>query len=142
MDRNHRPVEPIIRSQPGLSLDARYLAFFARFNQQQFFEAHEALEELWLGQRGGPRDLFYKGLIQLAGAFVHLQKRRPAPAASLFRLAQANLAKYPGLYEGLELQTARKLIVQWLARIERAEGELSLAANPPELGLAKPGSGV
>ena len=43
-------------------------------------------------QRHTPNDGFYKGLIQLAGAFVHLQKDRLRPAASLFRLAQKYLA--------------------------------------------------
>lgn len=61
------------------------------FNHGRFFEAHHVLEELWLPRRGKADANFLKGLIQLAGAFVHLQKSRPAPALALFRLARANL---------------------------------------------------
>jgi predicted metal-dependent hydrolase len=67
-------------SRPGM--DPHYLGYFECFNQQLFYEAHDVLEELWLAQRRQPNDLFYKGLIQLAGAFVHLQKNRLKPAAA------------------------------------------------------------
>ena len=60
----------------GKGMDAHYLGYFECFNRQLFYEAHDVLEELWLAQRNQPNDLFFKGLIQLAGAFVHLQKER------------------------------------------------------------------
>ena len=46
------------------------------FNQQAYYEAHDVLEVLWLQNRDCP---LLKGLIQLAGAFVHLQKHAAAP---------------------------------------------------------------
>jgi len=101
------------------AFDRHYIEFFDCFNQQRYFEAHEVLEQIWLPSRGGPQDLFYKGLIQLAGAFVHLQKRRPGPSARLLRRAQANLEGYPAVWENLELTTVRFLIGEWLARLER-----------------------
>ena len=76
--------------------DPHYLSYFECFNQQRFFEAHEVLEVLWLTQRDGPNGPFYKGLIQLAGAFVHWQKNRPGPAVALFKLAQTYLQQIPG----------------------------------------------
>lgn len=65
--------------------DPRYVRFFECFNQQLFFEAHEVLEALWLPQRQGLNGRFYKGLIQLAGAFVHLQKGRRPPGGAAVR---------------------------------------------------------
>jgi predicted metal-dependent hydrolase len=109
-------------------LDPHYLGYFECFNRQLFFEAHEVLEELWLPQRAGVKGLFYKGLIQLAGAFVHLQKGRLAPAAALFRLARTNLGKYPSKFEALEVEAVRLLITEWLARIE--EGRLECMGRP------------
>ncbi len=78
----------------GRELDAHYLGYFDFFNRQLFYEAHDVLENLWLKDRNGPEGAFYKGLIQLAGAFVHLQKNRLRPAAALFKLAQANIKIY------------------------------------------------
>ena len=72
-------------------LDRHYTGYFEMFNCQKYFEAHEVLEHIWLKDRNGPDGAFHKGLIQLAGAFVHVQKNRPRPAVSLFKLALANL---------------------------------------------------
>lgn len=100
--------------------DPRYLRFFECFNQQLFFEAHEVLEGLWRPQRQGPNGPFYKGLIQLAGAFVHLQKNRLRPAATLFELARENLRHYPATHEGLAVTNARELIEDWLSKLRSA----------------------
>ena len=64
-----------IESFRGYELAAHYLGYFECFNRQLFFEAHEVLEELWLAQRDGPKGAFYKGLIQLAGAFVYSDRQ-------------------------------------------------------------------
>jgi predicted metal-dependent hydrolase len=76
------------------------------------------LEELWLADRHGPNGAFYKGLIQLAGAFVHLQKQRFQPAAALFKLARANVEKYSAPHERLDTQGVVVLIDDWLGRLE------------------------
>jgi len=102
----------------GRGVDPRYAGYFDYFNRGLYYEAHDVLEQLWLPERGGPNGLFYKGLIQLAGAFVHLQKDRPAPAAALLKLARANLMKYPPKHEHLDLPRVLALIGRWLAMLE------------------------
>jgi predicted metal-dependent hydrolase len=107
----------------GLRLDAEagrggfdpcYLGYFECFNRGLYYEAHDVLEHLWL--RNGhhvPEAGFYKGLIQLAGAFVHLKLqhahpdhpkhgRRLDPARRLFLLAAANLEPYRPRYQGVD----------------------------------------
>ena len=42
------------------------------FNAGRFYESHEHLEEIWQYERGRVRDA-YKGLIQIAAAFVSLR---------------------------------------------------------------------
>jgi predicted metal-dependent hydrolase len=110
----------------GGDLDAHYLGYFDCFNQQLFYEAHDVLEELWLPDRRGPNGDFFKGLIQLAGAFVHLQKERLRPSAALFKLARTNLAKYPATHEQLDLRAVLDLIESWLSALEGAD----FARNP------------
>lgn len=98
---------------PAPGRDPRYVGYFACFNAGRYYEAHDVLEDLWLGERGADA-AFYKGLIQLAGAFVHLQKqharplhakdgRRLAPAARLFALAGRNLAPFAPHHLGLDV---------------------------------------
>ncbi len=105
MSKKSAKIAALIDSCRGRDLDAHYLGYFECFNQTLFYEAHDVLEELWLANRQGPNYAFHKGLIQLAGAFVHLQKNRLRPSAALFKLAQANLQKYPAIHEHLNLTT-------------------------------------
>ncbi len=102
--------------------ELQYLGYFECFNQQRYYEAHDVLEELWLRikkTRNG-ESLFYKGLIQLAGAFVHLQKSRLNPAARLLRLTLKNLEPWQPQTKGLDVQELVKRIQGWLAQLENS----------------------
>jgi predicted metal-dependent hydrolase len=133
-------IAAMIESFRGQELDAHYLGYFDCFNRQLFYEAHDVLENLWLQDRHGPNGNFYKGLIQLAGAFVHLQKNRLRPSAALFKLAQANLEKYPREHEHLNLEMVHGLIRNWLGDLESAHFEKNpMMKNPsPKLNLDLP----
>jgi predicted metal-dependent hydrolase len=85
------------------NLDPRFLAFVQLFNEEKFFEAHEELEILWRQEKGEARD-FYQGLIQIAAAFVHIQKDTPEGAQKLYQTASRYLKAYPPFYFSLNLQ--------------------------------------
>jgi len=118
MSKKSGAIAEIIEQFQGRDFDAHYLGYFECFNRRLYFEAHDVLEELWLAQRHGPNYSFYKGLIQLAGAFVHLQKERLQPAGSLFRLARTNISRYPAQHEKLDVTSVLGLIEDWLSRLE------------------------
>jgi predicted metal-dependent hydrolase len=116
----------------------QYLAFFDEFNRQRFYEAHEVLESLWLPAREGADGAFYKGLIQVAGAFVHLQKDRFGPAIALLRLAGRNVSAYPEEYRQFDVQRLRELIQKWLGALEEARFNPLRFGPPPHLELISP----
>lgn len=123
MSKKSAKIAALIEGCRGHELDAHYLGYFECFNRGLFYEAHDVLEELWLADRHGPDGDFYKGLIQFAGAFVHLQKHtaprpRLRPSAALFKLARTNLAKYPPVHHQLVLTTLLRTIEEWLSRLE------------------------
>jgi hypothetical protein len=133
-------IAALIADCQGRDLDAHYLGYFECFNRGWFFEAHDVLEELWLAEgKAGPNYGFYKALIQLAGAFVHLQKNRLGPAAALFRLARTYLARYPDKHERLDLAEVRAWIEEWLTRLAGAESNPFPAVPAPRFG---PGPGA
>jgi predicted metal-dependent hydrolase len=111
-------VQALLKTAGASGPEGPYLAYFFFFNRQQFYEAHDILESLWLAERKGPSNEFYKALIQLAGAFVHLQKRRVKPAIALFKLSKSYLIKYPQVHEGLSLSNVLRLIDDWVAHLE------------------------
>ncbi len=96
--------------------DVRFAAYFHHFNRGDYYEAHDVLESLWLEEgRGAKGAAFYQGLIQLAGAFVHLRKhyenpthpvhqQRLPPAYRLLGLAEANLSGYGAVWQGVKIQ--------------------------------------
>jgi predicted metal-dependent hydrolase len=115
-------IAALIAECEGKDLPAHYLGYFECFNRQLFYEAHDVLEELWLAQgRHGANYGFYKGLIQFAGAFVHLQKNRLKPAAALFRLSQSYLCRYPAQHEGLSVTSVITSALEWTADLECRE---------------------
>lgn len=135
----HERIAELAKNFVADGVDPRYAGYFALFNQQKFYEAHDILEDLWLPDRKGVNGDFYKGLIQLAGAFVHLQKNRLRPSAALFKLAQANLEKYSSPHEKLNLVAVQQLIAGWIFRLEKDEFTINPLTNAmtPQLALQK-----
>jgi hypothetical protein len=113
-----------------------YRAFFRCWNEQRYYEAHDVLEQVWL-QRTTPDDAqYFKGLIQAAGAFVHLQKqfehpthpkhgRRLAPAVRLFRLAERNLAPLGAERHAFDLVTFREMLSRHATVIVESEHKIN-----------------
>ena len=104
-----------------------YRAFFRCWNEQRYYEAHDVLEQLWLNTESSDA-AFFKGLIQAAGAFVHLQKRfehpshakhsrRLPPAVRLFRLAERNLANFAPWHYGLDVAALCNLLSRYADEI-------------------------
>jgi predicted metal-dependent hydrolase len=137
MSKKSPKIAALIEQCRGHELPAHYLGYFECFNQQMFYEAHDVLEELWLTDRQGPNYGFYKGLIQFAGAFVHLQKNRLRPAAALFKLSRSYLEKYPSPYERLDVARVIELTRTWIELLE-ADGYVENPIHrcqPPTLGV-------
>jgi predicted metal-dependent hydrolase len=89
-----------------------YLRGLRDFNQEAFFEAHEALEDAW---RIAPVEerKFLQALVQLAVAFHHFKNGNMAGAGSVMKRAGQNLAAYPNRFRGLDLTSLRLSIAEW-----------------------------
>jgi predicted metal-dependent hydrolase len=79
------------------------------FNKKEFFDCHDAFEELWMEERG-ERRLFLQGLIQAAVGCHHLSNGNTSGAISQYTKSLDKLRQYPDDYMGLEMQTFRKEI--------------------------------
>ncbi len=119
-----------------ITRNAFYLSFFRCWNEQRYYEAHDVLEHLWLGTNLDDA-IFFKGLIQAAGAFVHLQKqwqhpdhpkhgRRLPPASRLFALAARNLDPFQPRHHGLDVAG----LCQLLRAQERLLVDSAFTVNP------------
>ena len=126
-----------------------YRAYFRCWNEQRYYEAHDVLEQVWLNSDTAD-DHFFKGLIQAAGAFVHLQKnfehpthakhgRRLRPAVKLFELAERNLAAFAPEHHALDVAVLLELLRTTRQRIVASEFKTNpwSPKNAPKLELGR-----
>ncbi len=108
-----------------------YRGFFRCWNEQRYYEAHDVLEHLWLSTTSSDAD-YFKGLIQAAGGFVHLQHhyrepthrvhgRRLAPAVRLFRLAEKNLRPFAPQRHAFDVAGLLQLVQEQVDAIVQSE---------------------
>jgi hypothetical protein len=121
-------------------LERDYAAYRDCFNSGRYYEAHDALEPLWLRDRDREGANLLKGLIQLAGAFVHVQKERIGPARALLGRARFHLEPFVTASPMVDVPTILGLIGQWEIRVGTAiAGDQLLRKYAPP---ALPGSRV
>jgi hypothetical protein len=125
------------------------------FGRGEFWESHEVLEAPWREGRSG----FYKGLILLASAWVHVQRGNPRGIAAQLQKARRELAPYRPTYLGVDVDSllatadaALRVVADrggsaaaadWLALVPPPRLDLApsrVRGDEPELGSS--GSGV
>src|SRR4051812_24959221 len=84
--------------------DQRLVRGILQFNDREFFECHETLEEIWTTEHG-PRRLFLQALIHHAVGFYHHQRGNSEGAQRQLRKGLTKLIVYLPGYEGID--TAR-----------------------------------
>jgi hypothetical protein len=82
--------------------DSRYLAGVALFNEGEYFEAHEAWEDLWSESHGDDRR-FYQGLIQAAVGLCHFVNGNLGGAVKLYQSAREYMSRCPDTMHGMSL---------------------------------------
>ena len=71
------------------------------FNAGQYFEAHEAWEDMWRPTQG-PLRLYYQGLVQAAVGLHHLQKGNLNGATAQLKKSLSKLEQYPAKFCGID----------------------------------------
>lgn len=94
--RKLREALPPPLSRPDTS---NFERFVETFDSGHYWEAHEVLEESWKSDRQD----FYKGLIQVAASWVHLQRNNRSGVLKVLPRALDYLGKYPSRHRGWDL---------------------------------------
>jgi uncharacterized protein len=97
---------------------AKFQRGIDHFNAQEFFEAHEVWEEIWLAERG-PEKTFLQGLIQIAAAFHHYCRGNSWGAELLLAAGIVKLLRFPEDSSDLHVAELRDAAKNWA----RALGE-------------------
>jgi predicted metal-dependent hydrolase len=104
------------------------------FNTRRFFEAHEALETVWLKAKGH-RKILVHGLIQVAAAFHHYTHRNPAGFCSLLEKGCTKLERFGAEAEGLDLAGLMLELRPWREHLDRSSYHALPAPPLPRIKL-------
>ncbi len=92
-------------------------AGLACYRRNEFFEAHEHWEIVWLRLKD-PEKSFLQALIQLTSAFHHLQTGNRAGTVSLLRRVERKLEGRPAHVAGISVAPLLAEVRVWLHAIE------------------------
>src|SRR4051794_8305800 len=103
-----------------------YLDGIQLFNDHEFFEAHEAWEDIW-HMAYGLKHEFYQGLIQCAVALEHYRRSNPRGVISLYQSYRPKFKDVPPVFMGMA-------VPQFLAAMHEALRPVIEASPLPEKG--------
>jgi predicted metal-dependent hydrolase len=94
------------------------------FNDEEFFQCHEVLEEAWTAE-ARPRRLFLQALIHLAVGLYHCKRGNPIGASRQLHKGLKKLAKCLPVCEGID---TGRLYQESLAALDQIEAGVPLPA--------------
>jgi predicted metal-dependent hydrolase len=115
-------------------LSPRAIKGIELFNEQAYFEAHEELELAWMEESGPVREL-YRGILQVAVAYLQITRQNYRGALKMFLRLRQWLDPLPGICRGVDVARLRQEALAARAALE-ALGPNRLAEF--DRGLLKP----
>ncbi len=112
-----------------------FLEGIHHFNARRFWEAHEAWETIWL-EAESDLDQYLQGLIQMAAAYHHVQRRTYRGAPRLFAAALKRLEAFPLICCGVDrtkVESAARRHRAWLEETAAAPQEPLEVSEYPKL---------
>lgn len=105
----------------------KYLHAIQLFNEQEFFECHDELEELWSESMGEQKE-FLQGLIQASVALFHFGNENFGGARKLYESSRKRLERFPAEFLGID-------VLRLVIELERCFEELLGAGTTYPAGI-------
>lgn len=97
------------------------------FNEQKYWECHEALEDLWMEDRNDPARNVYWAIIQVAAACIHYRDQKIIGARGMIAKAKEKFKRCH------DLHVITDLMYQYLDWQELEELVMKIPDENPEL---------
>ena len=105
LDNVRHVVEEEIEKEDGIKDGIFY------FNNERFWEAHEAWEGAWKKCYGKEKEVI-QGIILVAAAFAHSQKNENGIALGIFGRALEKIGDFSGTYNNIDIDKIRRKITE------------------------------
>lgn len=103
------------------SYEPLYVDYLIYFNRDQdYFECHEVLEELWLER---DRDPLYKGLLQIAVGLYHYRNGNLRGGLLMLQSSLDLLVPYPESMLGIQLEALKEDVSGLVRELQQSEPE-------------------
>jgi hypothetical protein len=93
----------------AVEMEVLFQKGLAEYEKGDYFEAHEAWEDLW-SDYNFPDRKFIQGLIQLAVSFVHLGNGNLTGARNLLKKCENKFAEYAGIQRNININELKSSI--------------------------------
>ena len=103
----HIPDYPAIQASCKESLSPTALAGLHLFNQGEYFEAHEVLEEAWNGDQSPAQEL-YRAILQIAVAYLQIERGNYRGAVKMFLRVRQWLEPLPEVCRSVNVAQLRR----------------------------------
>lgn len=108
---------------------SRLITAIGKFNEQDYFECHEILEDIWFDVHDESRDL-YQGLLHYATALYHLTKKKNTKGTFLqLTKALQRLNKFNGKINGIDVPKVIRQIKKLRSKLLKKE----MPERPPRI---------
>jgi len=88
------------------------------FNSKNFFEAHEALEDAWRGEKGEVRNL-YRGILQAAVVYLHITRGNYDGAIKVYERCIKWLNDWSPICRGIQVGKLRNDLENVIREVRR-----------------------
>jgi hypothetical protein len=99
---------------PQIEVDKAIREGLVFFNEERYWESHEALEHAWR-RAAGPEKEVLQGIILVAAALVHLQKNDKTVTLGVLVRANDKLSPYHGEHFGVNIDVIRETVSRMIA---------------------------
>jgi len=131
----------LARNEGFAGWSAEYIKGIELHNAGQYWQAHEAWEDLWIREEGEVK-LFYQGLIQVTAAFHHYGHSNWEGMRKLLKDGMAKLERFRPFAQGLDVDAFLEELRPWrllaLARTGQAEPVTRVPESVPSIELDVP----
>ncbi len=117
------------------SLEDNFLNAFNLFNNQKWYEAHDAFEDIWNTLDGDERQII-QGILQVSVSQFHLSKGNMNGATILLGEGLGRIKNRTNINLGIDLKTFCKCLEELLIKLQYKE-ELNENDKPYLVRLAK-----
>jgi len=112
---------------PSIDVDQAIREGVGLFNEERYWESHEALEYAWRRAEGPEKEVL-QGIILVAAALVHLQKNESGVALGVMARARDKLSAYHGERFGVSIDGLRETLSLMIA--DKRPGFFKIEAGP------------